>query len=492
MRAAVLTMRGWTLLLRGKAPQARPVLAEAFRLADGLDKLGPDWPWLHILLRTRIPLGEFEQARAENAELCRRAQEAGALATVSAAGLLVADAAFRLGDWEAADAAALQTFQLAEEVGHRHMAGWALTIRTRILAAQGRSEESRAAAATALAIAESDRISTGLRFVHGALGFLELGLDRIDAAICELETVERLTQGSGHEEPVIVPWVPDLVEAYARQGREGDARRVLARLERQAVCSTSPVAAAAAARCRGLLDDDFDAAFAGALAFDDRRPMPFERARTLLAYGRRLHRACRRAAAREHLRAALEDSNGCTRAPGPARPRPSCARPAGATGRRRTTVRSRRRNGAWPRRCGAERRTVTSRPTCSCRPRRSSSTCARSIASSTFTPGPSSSPRSRRRRTPPPNRPGLASAVRVLPVPGVPEELPHHRAVRLAPGHHLETVPGEGCRDPGEQVAGMRRHGRVDRIGLQGRGARRGRRRQRGLDQGVHDAQAAV
>jgi len=307
VRAAVLTMRGWTLLLRGKAPQARPVLAEAFRLADGLDKLGPDWPWLHILLRTRIPLGEFEQARAENAELCRRAQEAGALASVSAAGLLVADAAFRLGDWEAADAAALQTFQLAEEVGHRHMAGWALTIRTRILAAQGRSDESRAAAATALAIAESDRISTGLRFVHGALGFLELGLDRIDAAICELETVERLTQGSGHEEPVIVPWVPDLVEAYARQGREGDARRVLARLERQAVCSTSPVAAAAAARCRGLLDDDFDAAFAGALAFDDRRPMPFERARTRLAYGRRLHRACRRAAAREHLRAALDE-----------------------------------------------------------------------------------------------------------------------------------------------------------------------------------------
>jgi len=306
VRAAVLTMRGWTLILRGKAPQARPVLAEAFRLAEGLDKLGPDWPWLHILLRTRIPLGEFEQARAENAELCRRAQEAGALATVSAAGLLVADAAFRLGDWEAADAAAVQTFQLAEEVGHRHMAGWALTIRTRILAARGRSEESRAAAAHALAIAESDRISTGLRFVHGALGFLELGLDRIDAAICELETVERLTQGSGHEEPVIVPWVPDLVEAYARQGREGDARRVLARLERQAVCSTSPVAAAAAARCRGLLDDDFDAAFAGALAFDDRRPMPFERARTLLAYGRRLHRACRRAAARQHLRAALE------------------------------------------------------------------------------------------------------------------------------------------------------------------------------------------
>jgi DNA-binding NarL/FixJ family response regulator len=44
---------------------------------------------------------------------------------------------------------------------------------------------------------------------------------------------------------------------------------------------------------------------ADALAFDDRRPMPFERARTLLASGRRLHRSRRRSEARERLRAAL-------------------------------------------------------------------------------------------------------------------------------------------------------------------------------------------
>jgi DNA-binding CsgD family transcriptional regulator len=306
VRGAVLMMRGLTLVLRGKAPEARPVLTEAFRLADGLDPLGPDWPWLHILLRTHIPLGEFEQARDQNAELCRRAEDAGALATLCSARLILADAAFRLGDWEAADAAARQTIRLAGDVGQRHMAGWALTIRTRILGAQGRPEESRAAAAAALAIAESDRISTGLRFVHGALGFLELGLDRVDAAISELETVERLTEGSGHEEPVIVPWIQDLVEAYARQGRLGDARRVLARLERQAASTGIAVAIAAAARCRGMLDDDHEPAFTRALAWHDRRPMPFERARTLLAFGRRLHRSRRRAEARERLRAALE------------------------------------------------------------------------------------------------------------------------------------------------------------------------------------------
>ncbi len=49
---------------------------------------------------------------------------------------------------------------------------------------------------------------------------------------------------------------------------------------------------------------EFDTAFAEALAADNRRPMPFERARTLLAYGRRLHRARRRAEARDRLREA--------------------------------------------------------------------------------------------------------------------------------------------------------------------------------------------
>jgi len=59
------------------------------------------------------------------------------------------------------------------------------------------------------------------------------------------------------------------------------------------------------ARCRGLLDDDFVPHLAEALVLDDQRPMPFERARTLLTLGRRLHRARRRAEAREQLREAL-------------------------------------------------------------------------------------------------------------------------------------------------------------------------------------------
>jgi DNA-binding CsgD family transcriptional regulator len=107
------------------------------------------------------------------------------------------------------------------------------------------------------------------------------------------------------EEPTIIPWAPDLVEAYVRAGRHEPARRVLATLERQADSAGTGGAAALAERCSGLLAaDHFDDHFARALDHDDRGPMPFERARTLLAWGMRLHRARRRVAARERLREA--------------------------------------------------------------------------------------------------------------------------------------------------------------------------------------------
>jgi DNA-binding CsgD family transcriptional regulator len=97
------------------------------------------------------------------------------------------------------------------------------------------------------------------------------------------------------------------VEAYVRTGQEEPAQRVLATLSRQADLAETAAAAAMVERCRGLLaDDGFEEHFAMALEHDDRSPMPFERARTLLAWGMRLHRARRRADARERLRSATE------------------------------------------------------------------------------------------------------------------------------------------------------------------------------------------
>jgi len=305
VRAAVLTMAGWVLVVRGKAAEARPILGTAAQLTRGLDPLGPDWPWLHLLLRARIGLGDFEPVQLESTALCERAREAAALGVLSGALLVAADVAFRLGDWEAAEQRTAEAIRTAGETGQPSLHGLALTTRSRLLAARGMEDESRAAALDALEIAEREQITAGLRHVHAALGFLALSAGRVEDAIAELEVVERLVRGRGIEEPTNVPWLPDMVEAYARAGRHEDARRALAMLAPQAASSDSPVAGAAMARCRGILETGFDQAFAEALALDDLRPMPFERARTLLALGRRLHRARRRSEARDRLREAL-------------------------------------------------------------------------------------------------------------------------------------------------------------------------------------------
>jgi hypothetical protein len=120
-------------------------------------------------------------------------------------------------------------------------------------------------------------------------------------------------------------------------------------------------AGAALARCRGMLDEDFDTAFTEALELDD-RPMPFERARTLLGYGRRLHRARRRAEARDRLREALARFERLGAVPWADQARREL-QAAGRAAARRTT-RLPRRSGAWlPRspvapRTGGRRRAV--------------------------------------------------------------------------------------------------------------------------------------
>jgi ATP/maltotriose-dependent transcriptional regulator MalT len=238
--------------------------------------------------------------------LCERARESGALAVLGGALLVAADVAFRLGQWDLADEQMREATRVTAETGHPSLRGLTLTTHSRLLAARGAEDEARSAALTALGLAEADGIRAGLRHVHAALGFLELSSDRIDEAIRELETVARLVDRRGLEEPTNLPWRPDLVEAYARAGRMQDAQGALDALVPQAAASRNAVAGAAAARCRGMLEHDFDGAFAEALALHDQRPMPFERARTLLAFGRRLHRARRRAEARERLREALD------------------------------------------------------------------------------------------------------------------------------------------------------------------------------------------
>lgn len=182
----------------------------------------------------------------------------------------------RLGRWDSALAAADEAVELGEAAG-------AVTFR-----------------ASALGIREVARALRGETDVEGAgpRGIVALGAGDLATAIAALQEAAD-APGFGDR-----PFEPDLLGALIRSGAaETAARRmeVWVRPDRVFVRAT-------AARLEAMLvpDAEIDAAFAAALALHEDLPMPYERARTQLAYGERLRRARRRADARVPLRAALE------------------------------------------------------------------------------------------------------------------------------------------------------------------------------------------
>ena len=191
----------------------------------------------------------------------------------------------------------------AEHSAQRGPLSIALVVRARLHAVRGRGEAARADIDAAIAAAEPAGYGSTVLWAQAASGFLALGLGDADEAIADLEGVEQLVAFASLEDPLIVPWTPDLVEAYCRAGRIEDARRIAALLGGQAQRSGVPLALALAARCEGLVTDGpFDAAFERACELHADADSPFEAARTLLAWGSRLHRARRRMQARDNLR----------------------------------------------------------------------------------------------------------------------------------------------------------------------------------------------
>lgn len=98
---------------------------------------------------------------------------------------------------------------------------------------------------------------------------------------------------------------PELVEAYLRLGRSGDAEAVSREYLARAQAKGQPWSLARAARVRGLVRESPED-FESALEWHTKTLDVFERARTRLAYGAWLRRARRRVDARTQLRLAVE------------------------------------------------------------------------------------------------------------------------------------------------------------------------------------------
>ena len=217
------------------------------------------------------------------------------------------------GNWETAGTWANEGYEVAVQTGQVSQQAVLAGTRALIDAHLGREEETRAAAAEALRLADDTAAMFARLLAISALGVLELSLGNAAAALEQLEPLVDDLEAAGLREPAVARFVPDTIHALLAVGRSTDAESVLARFEDRATRLDRPSALAASARCRGLLlagSSDFDGAVASmklALEHHERIAIPFDRARTLLALGATYRRGKQKAAARTTLDEAVAE-----------------------------------------------------------------------------------------------------------------------------------------------------------------------------------------
>lgn len=266
---------------------------------------GPPYWFASALART----DQLDAARAQGRELLRKAESQGdpreqggvlsLLSRVELSAGSVAEAA-RL-----ADAVEELVDQSGPDWWTRHLAH----VKARVLAHRGEVEEARRLAERGLAPPAPDLL-TELRY-RAILGFVALSLDEWDEAATQLVAVVDSARQAGYFDPSEFAVAADAAEALIGAGRHEAAAALLDELEELGGRLDSPRALATAARGRGLLAADAGELESAvdwlerALAEHDRLPVPFERARTLLALGRVQRRAKLRLPARDSLERAI-------------------------------------------------------------------------------------------------------------------------------------------------------------------------------------------
>jgi DNA-binding CsgD family transcriptional regulator len=235
------------------------------------------------------------------------------VAATRAAGLLgyLADALFHqacaqalLGRHHAAAQTAEPALALAVDIQQNPVAAYLRGLLAWLAAVDGDDERCAALAGEAIRYADNHGTPPSAADATWALALLDLGHGRYEAALARMENRWPFW-------PCSSAWVrstADHLEAATRAGEHVIAARLMDELERHAARILDPCGPAILARCRALLSPAGEAEphFAAALRDGPDADRPFERARTLLAYGEWLRREHRRADARVRLRAALE------------------------------------------------------------------------------------------------------------------------------------------------------------------------------------------
>jgi DNA-binding CsgD family transcriptional regulator len=309
-RAEALTVRAVAQFYLGRGEPAelmRPALALEHATAHLPVSRQPRWALGALLMLA----DELELARV-NLELAwRRAEERGEDAFLPLIFSRLSYCGWLAGDWQRARELAIQGYEAALRTEQQPQQGIVLAARAVVEAHLGNGEDARGAAAECLALADQTS-AVGRTAAHGACGVLELSLGNAEEASRHLKMMLGRFLPGGIGEPGELRFGPYAVEALISLGRLDQAADGIAHLQQLPQAAHSPSLDAALERCRGMLAiarGDTAAALTrlqDALGRQDRVPIPFERARTLLALGSAQRRAKQRRAARQSLEDALQ------------------------------------------------------------------------------------------------------------------------------------------------------------------------------------------
>ncbi|UQU68253.1 LuxR family transcriptional regulator [Couchioplanes caeruleus] len=288
--------------LQGERAEAVRLLSDCHDELLRADPLVRAQEMCHAAL-TWIWLDGYDRAGELLDRVVGAARATGALGVLPQALGVQSELQFRTGRWHDARVSAAESLRLASETRSANLYG--LFFAGRLDAVQGRVDDCTRRVGRTEEVAKRLGIDCMALYTGHELGLLALSQGDAAEAITRLEAVRELPVVRQIHDPAVVGWVFDLVEAYVRAGRPADAAQLLDAPE---AAGEGVWARAAALRCRALLAEpgEMREAFAGALAAEACAVMPFERARTQLAFGERLRRQRQRAEAREHLQAALE------------------------------------------------------------------------------------------------------------------------------------------------------------------------------------------
>ncbi|SCE80992.1 regulatory protein, luxR family [Micromonospora purpureochromogenes] len=285
---------GLTRLLRGDIPGGIELISEVL---DGPALAGLGVPGLTFTAGVCLPAGRAGRCEEITGRIVAECRQSGMIGWLAFA---LQDQGFAQGllcSYGEALATLNAGLRLATELGHEHRVTHLTCCIAWVLAHQADVPGCREKAEEGVRRADDQGLVLAASIGRWALGRLELGLGRPDAALQQLAAIPATGIGA--------LCAADQVEAAVRSDQPERAKEPLERYLSWARHIGRPASDAIALRCRALVDQD-EAHFGAAVRIHESGDQPYEQARTRLAYGEWLRRARRRADARAELRGALE------------------------------------------------------------------------------------------------------------------------------------------------------------------------------------------